>query len=127
MSNSSTFPCKKVGPLPHNSTLVILKTNIRLIDSKDCQLDTVMMRNHLVRDHMVNMQHSLLHLPMSRLMEFSRHPMATQITIFSCCFHHYGLGSDVVFVQLTLEPLEGGPAKSMCLTKSSPNQFTRPP
>ena len=55
---------KKLDPLPHNDTLVILKTNIRLIDSKGCQLDTVMMRNHLVRDRTVNMQHSLLHLPM---------------------------------------------------------------
>ena len=83
---------KKGDPPPHNDTLVILKTNIRLIDSKGHQLDTVMMRNHLVRDCTVNMQHSLLHLPMSRLMDFSRHPRATQITIRSYCFHHYGLG-----------------------------------
>ena len=68
-----------------------------------------MMRNHLVRNRTVNMQHSLLHLPMSRLMDFSRHPRATQIAICSYCFHHYGLESDVAFVQLTLEPLEGGP------------------
>ena len=67
------------------------------------------MRNHLVGDRTVNMQHSLSHLPMSRLMDFSRHPTAAQITIHSYCFHHYGLGSDAVFVQLTLEPLEGGP------------------
>ena len=96
MSNSSTFHMRKRGPLPHNNTLVILKTNIRLIDSKGHQLDTVMMRNHLVRDRTVNMQHSLVHLPMSRLMDFSRHPTATQITICSYCFHHYGLGSDAV-------------------------------
>ena len=112
MSNSSTFQMQKKGdPLPHNDMLVILKTNIRLIDSKSHQLDTVMMRNHLVRDHMVNMQHSLLHLPMSRLMDFSRHPTAAQIAICSYCFHHYGLGSYVVFVQLTLEPLKGGPCQ----------------
>ena len=40
-------------------------------------------------------------------MDFSRHFTATQITIHSYCFHHYGLGSDAVFVKLTLEPLEG--------------------
>ena len=101
------FSHAKRCPLLHNDTLVILQTNIRLIDSKGCQLDTVMMRNHRVKDNTVNMQHSLLHLPMSRLMDFSRHPTATQIAIRSYCFHHYGLGSDAVFVKLTLEPLEG--------------------
>ena len=56
---------------------------------------------------MVNMQHSLLHLRVSRLMDFSRHPTATQIVICSYCFHHYGYGGNAVFVKLTLEPLEG--------------------
>ena len=84
------FSHAKRYPLLYNDTLVILKTNIRLIDSKSCQLDTVMMRNHRVRDNTVNMQHSLLHLLMSRPMDFSRHPTATQIAIRSYCFHHYG-------------------------------------
>ena len=101
------FSHAKRCPLLHNDTLVILKTNITLIDSRGHQLDTVMMRNHRVKDNMVNMQHSLLHLPVSRIMDFSRHPTATQIAIRSYCFHHYGLGSDAVFVKLTPEPLEG--------------------
>ena len=74
------------------------------------------MRNHLVRDRMVNMQH----LPMSRLMDFSRHSTATQIAIHSYCFHHYGLGSDAVFVQLTLEPLEGGPCQVNVFNQTFP-------
>ena len=42
------FSHAKRYPLLYYDTLVILKTNIRLIDSKGRQLDTVMMRNHRV-------------------------------------------------------------------------------
>ena len=48
--------------------------------------------------------------------------MATQITICSYCFHHYGLGSDAVFVQLTLEPLEGG----LCQVNVFNQKFPKP-
>ena len=86
----------------------ILKKNFRWLDNEEHQLHTVMCGGDQLYDpHMTNMQHPLLHLTISRLLDLDL--VAAQLAICIYCIFNYGFNGNSAFIQLTLNPLEGIP------------------
>ena len=86
----------------------ILKTNFHWLDNSGHQLHTVMCGGDQLHDpHTTNMQHPLLHLTISRLLDLDL--VAAQLAIHMYCFFNYGFNGNSAFIQLTLNPLEGTP------------------
>ena len=100
--------------------LAIVKLNVFFINSSGNRFDELLHMNTVTRPHTDNLRVAVVNEECMQFIDITNSP-AQYICVCPFCFQRYGLGNNVAYCRLSLEPLEGNPLQIDLLTKKFSN------